>query len=149
MKGIVKNATPTIVDGIQFKSKLEAYTYTIFNKAKLPLRYEPYKCVLQDTFKSTHYGATVRAITWTPDFIGDKFIVECKGHQTDAYKIKIKLFYKWILDSQYKNYKFYIVKNQKEVVSLAKQLNPKFEYINDKPTITKGLSRQRKANIKK
>ena len=53
-KGRVKNATPLEVNGIQFKSKLEAYCYEQLTKAGIPFKYEIERFTLVDPFIFTN-----------------------------------------------------------------------------------------------
>ena len=46
----VKNATPTKVHGINFRSKLEFYCYTALKKAKIDFDYEYPKFTLMTPF---------------------------------------------------------------------------------------------------
>lgn len=114
----VKNATPTTVDGIEFKSSLEARIYRHLRDAGFEPVYEGISFNLIDAFYpqgfcfDPHYDygqkkkvfglnkTKVQAITYTPDFsfnIDDKLIViECKGKENDVFPIKKKLFRRWI-----------------------------------------------------
>ena len=115
----VKNATPTIVGGIQFLSKLEAYTYEQLLENNIPceyakVRYEIIKPFVYDNEK-------VRAMTYKPDFTGDNFVIECKGHCTDAWKVRVKLI-KRRFSKDYKHLKFYIVSSKKLVDEMIKEI---------------------------
>ena len=118
-EGKVKNATPTQLDGIKFRSKLEAYTYTKLKEAKIPIEYEKHRYMLLPSF--IFENKTIRAITYLPDFVGSNFIIECKGYPNDSWALREKLF-KYYLVNNLPNYKFYIVHNQKEVDQLVKEL---------------------------
>ena len=118
-EGKVKNATPTQLDGIKFRSKLEAYTYTKLKEAKIPIEYEKHRYMLLPSF--IFENKTIRAITYLPDFVGSNFIIECKGYPNDSWALREKLF-KYYLVNNLPNYKFYIVHNQKEVDQLIKEL---------------------------
>lgn len=118
-EGKVKNATPTQLDGIKFRSKLEAYTYTKLKEAKIPIEYEKHRYMLLPSF--IFENKTIRAITYLPDFVGSNFIIECKGYPNDSWALREKLF-KYYLVNNLPDYKFYIVHNQKEVDQLIKEL---------------------------
>lgn len=91
----------TEIDGIKFDSKLEAEYYQLlkFQKAhghiqdfELQPRYQ-----LQESFKFN--GKTYRAINYVADFKitqndGSLVVVDCKGVQTDVFKMKAKMFIK-------------------------------------------------------
>lgn len=118
-KGLVKNATPNIFDGIKFRSKLETYTYKKLKEAKIYAEYEKHKFELLPAF--TFHGSKVRAITYLPDFIGKNFIIECKGFSNDAFPLKEKLF-KYLLLSILPNTVYYVVHTQKQVDELINKL---------------------------
>lgn len=115
----VKNATETMSNDIKFRSKLEAFTYNQLLKENIPVKYEKYRFTLLPSFK---FGDTTnRAITYTPDFVGENFIIECKGFPNDAFPLKWKLFQYWLSYVE-PNTKLYLVHTQKEVLSLIPQL---------------------------
>lgn len=117
----VRNATPTIIDNIKFRSKLEGYTYQQLKQNNIPFEYEGLKAILLPSFEFK--DEKLRAITLTPDFIGDNFIIECKGHPNDAFPMKWKWF-KWYLKENHleNKYKLFIVHNQKEVRAAIEEL---------------------------
>ena len=117
--GKVKNATPTQVDGIKFRSKLEAYTYKKLKEAKVRAEYEPIHFELIPKFE--YKGEKVRAMTYLPDFVGDDFIIECKGLITDSFPLRWKVF-KYVLMQQNSKYRLYLVRNQKQVDELVNVL---------------------------
>ena len=116
-KGKVKNATPNIYDGIKFRSKLETYTYKKLKEANIYSEYEQHRYELLPAF--TFQGSKIRAITYLPDFVGDNFIIECKGFPNEAWPLREKLFKYYLKDTEYK---FYIVHTQKEVDKLISEL---------------------------
>jgi len=115
----VKNATRVVVDGIEFKSKLEAYCYERLKQNGIVAKYEAQRFTLLHSFK--YNGESVRAMTYTPDFIGDDFIIECKGFRNDAFPLRWKLF-KYYLYINKIEVDLYIPKNQKEVDSMVKEI---------------------------
>lgn len=50
-------------------------------------------------------------MTYLPDFVGDKFIIECKGYPNEAWPLREKLFNYYLFRFE-PNIKFYIVHNQ-------------------------------------
>lgn len=118
----VKNATPTSVDGIKFRSKLEAYMYEKLKEAKIYNEYEQNRFELIPAF--TFLGKKIRAMTYLPDFVGKDFIIECKGFPTDSWPLREKLFkYKLFLTQDKRQ--FFIVHNKKEVEECIKKIqNP-------------------------
>lgn len=119
----VKNATKIEVDGILFRSKLEAYTYKKLKQANIDAEYEMHRYTLLPAF--TFHGNKVRAITYLPDFVGNNFIIECKGFPNDAFPLKEKLFKRLLVDIS-PNCMYYVVHTQKEVNTLVEQLKQKF-----------------------
>lgn len=130
--GKVRNATPIKVDGIQFRSKLEAYCYSKLKEAKLKFDYEKVKFELIPPFtlESKVYQTgkekgervfkeipnKIRSITYTPDFTNLKegWIIECKGNPNDAFPMRWKLFKKYLKDKGLK-YDLYLPRNRKQI----------------------------------
>ena len=52
-------------------------------------------------------------IKYTPDFIGDNFIIETKGRANESFPMRWKLF-KQLVMNQFPNYTLYKPQNQKE-----------------------------------
>ena len=115
----IKNATVTTVDNIEFKSKLEAYTYQKLKEANIKVEYQPTKYELLPAF--IFKEKKIRPITYTPDFVGNNFIIECKGYPNDTFPLKLKLFYYYLYINNI-NINYYIIRNQKEVDNLIKIL---------------------------
>ena len=78
----VKNATPLEYDGINFKSKLEMYCYKLLKENQIPVEYENVKFQILEPF--VYNDEKIRGMTFLPDFVGDTFVVECKGFMNDA-----------------------------------------------------------------
>lgn len=116
----VKNATPLVYDSIKFRSKLEVYCYRRLKESKIIAEYESKKFILQPAF--TLDAEKIRPITYTPDFIGNTFIIECKGMQTDSFKIKWKLFKYYLLKNNLQ-YKLYMPRNQKDIEKVIQDIN--------------------------
>jgi hypothetical protein len=121
----IRNATPLTVDGINFRSKLEAFTYNKLIEIGIMPKYEEEKYILIPAF--TFRNEKIRPMTYTPDFtFFDKqnnfHIIECKGFANDVFPFKWKLF-KYELYKQFNdNYNLHIVKNQREVQALIDKL---------------------------
>ena len=107
-RGARIKSKPTEVDGIKFRSKLEAHCYRMLKDADIPADYEKHKYVLLEGF---HYPASrhedngktgyqdkkkhkVRDITYTPDFVdpNGKWVIECKGYANERFPLKWKMF---------------------------------------------------------
>ena len=74
---------------------------------------------LQSALTATGSEIHVAAGTYTPDFIGDKWIIECKGYGNDIWKYKLKLF-KYLMKD--KDIIIYIPSNHKEVDETIKMI---------------------------
>lgn len=121
-QGKVRNATPNIYDGIKFRSKLETYTYKKLKEAGIDVEYESTHFELIPKFE--YNGEKVRAMTYLPDFVGKNFIIECKGLVTDSFPLRWKIF-KYYLKQENKNYKLFLVRNQKQVDEMVNELSKK------------------------
>ena len=118
----VRNATKVEVNGIKFRSKLEAYTYKRFSEEGLTgFRYEEITYDIVEKFE--YMGEKVRAIKMTPDFIDSdkRILVEVKGYANDVYPMKKKLLKRYFHINNL-NFRMYEVKNQKQVEELILEL---------------------------
>lgn len=118
-KSKVKNAKHITIDGIHFKSLLEGFTYNELKTNGIKCEYEPFSFTLIPSFE--YNGTKIRGATYKPDFVGDDWIIEVKGFETDAFKIRWKLF-KWTLLSADKKYTLYLPKNQKQVKDVIEEI---------------------------
>ena len=116
-------------DGINFASGLERYMYMALKKAKIKSKYEGETFVLINGFHFenesyerqanskgdfTNRGSKrILPIKYTPDFIGDDFIIECKGRPNESFPIRWKLF-KRLMTEQFPGYVLFKPQNQKE-----------------------------------
>lgn len=121
-QGKVRNATPNIYDGIKFRSKLETYTYKKLKEAGIDAEYESTHFELIPKFE--YNREKVRAMTYLPDFVGKNFIIECKGLVTDSFPLRWKIF-KYYLKQENKDYKLFLVRNQKQVDEMVNELSKK------------------------
>lgn len=139
----IKNATALTVDGIRFRSKLEAYCHRRLSEENISSDYElhRYNLLEKHVFKGEVYephkvkgikqfmqvSNNIRAITYTPDFVNtkDKWVIEVKGYANDVFPLKWKMF-KSLIEIQ--GYTLYLPSTQKQVretVELIK--NKKYE----------------------
>ena len=116
-------------DGINFASGLERYMYMELKKAKIKAKYEGETFVLINGFhfeneaverqanvknSSQNRGSKrILPIKYTPDFIGEDFIIETKGRANESFPIRWKLF-KLLVSQQFPNYTLYKPQNQAE-----------------------------------
>ena len=119
----------TTYDGIQFASGLEKYMYQALKKAKIQAIYEGATFVLQEDFKfdidsyerqangkgnMVNRGQKkIQNIKYTPDFVSDSFIIECKGRANESFPIRWKMFKKYVKE-HLKHVTLYKPQNQKE-----------------------------------
>ena len=110
-KGPVRSKK-VVFDGITFASGLERYMYQALKKARIKAKYEGETYTLIDSFNfmTTSYerqsngkgefkdrgNKKILPIKYTPDFVGDKFIIECKGRANESFPMRWKLFKKYI-----------------------------------------------------
>ncbi len=127
-KGPVRSKKVTF-DGIQFASGLEKYMYQALKKAKIKAKYEGETFVLQEAFmfnnesyerQSNGKGDMVNRgskkilnIKYTPDFVSDSFIIECKGRANESFPIRWKMFKKYVKE-HLPRVTLYKPQNQKE-----------------------------------
>lgn len=133
----VRNARRKQVDGINFRSLLEAFCYQKLKDAGIKCEYETKKFVLLEGF---HYNATrledngktgyndkqkhkVRDITYTPDFLDPKgrWIIECKGYANERFPLKWKMFMKQ-LNEQDDPPVLFVPRNQKQVLQTIEMI---------------------------
>ena len=116
-------------DGIKFASGLERYMYMVLKKNKIKAEYEGQTFVLIDRFDFPNESYERQAnnkgefrnrgskkilpIKYTPDFIGEDFIIETKGRANESFPMRWKLF-KRLISEQFPAYTLYKPQNQKE-----------------------------------
>jgi len=116
-------------DGINFASGLERYMYMALKKAKIRADYEGTTFELIPGFEFTNSSIERQSngkgdyrergckkilnIKYTPDFVADDFIIECKGRANESFPIRWKLFKKWMIDNG-DNRTLYKPQNQEE-----------------------------------
>jgi hypothetical protein len=113
-KGPVRSKKVTF-DGIQFASGLEKYMYIALKKAKIKAKYEGETYTVQEgfEFKNESYerqsngkgelinrgSKKVLPIKYTPDFVSDSFIIECKGRANESFPMRWKMFKKHVKEN--------------------------------------------------
>ena len=118
-----------VCDGITFASSLEKYMYQALKEAKIKAEYEGEKYTLIDGFEfetasyerqsngkgefTNRGNKKILPIKYTPDFVGNEFIIECKGRANESFPIRWKLFKKFI-NRCYPHVTLYKPQNQKE-----------------------------------
>ena len=106
----VINATEVTVNGVKYRSKLEARCAQILKENNISFEYESLKIEYIPKFE--YYGEKYRAAFYTPDFIIDnKYILEIKGFPNEVYRYKKKLvLLKLLKDNNYTKYRFFEIK---------------------------------------
>ena len=116
-------------DGITFASGLEKYMYIALKKAKIKAKYEGRTYTIQSGFEfnmdsyerqsngkgefKNRGNKKILPIKYTPDFIGDGFIIECKGRANESFPMRWKLF-KGYVNTVQPYVTLYKPQNQKE-----------------------------------
>ena len=125
-------------DGITFASGLEKYMYQALKKNKIRAVYEGETFVLQEGFmfdnesyerQSNGKGDMVNRgnkkilnIKYTPDFVSDSFIIECKGRANESFPIRWKMFKKYVKENL-PHVTLYKPQNQKECDKVIELIN--------------------------
>ena len=118
-----------ICDGITFASGLEKYMWIALKNAKIKAKYEgeTYTLISSFEFDTDSYerqsngkgeftnrgNKKILPIKYTPDFVGNDFIIETKGRANESFPIRWKLFKRFI-NKCYPHVTLYKPQNQKE-----------------------------------
>ena len=116
-------------DGINFASGLERYMYMALKKAKIQAVYEgqTYEIFSGFDFPNKSYERCgngkgdyknrgtkkILNIKYTPDFIGQGFIIETKGRANESFPLRWKMFKRYVVD-HLPGVTLYKPQNQKE-----------------------------------
>jgi len=143
-KGKIKNVQSTKIDGIEFRSRLEAFTYTELKKEGINFDYEKEKFVLLDKLKYENVSIekrkkkgklvfdqalkSVRSTTYLPDFtnLEDGWIIEVKGMKTDVFNLKWKLFKHYLVKNNL-NYELYMPGSKKQILQCIDMIKEKLK----------------------
>jgi hypothetical protein len=129
-------------DGINFASGLEKYMYIALKKHKIKAKYEGETFVLINGFHFENESYERQAngkgelinrgskrilpIKYTPDFIGEDFIIETKGRANESFPLRWKLF-KRLITEQFPAYTLYKPQNQRECDRVIELILNKYE----------------------
>ena len=118
-----------MLDGITFASGLEKYMYLALKEAKIKVDYEGETFTLINGFEfeidsyerqsngkgefKDRGNKKILPIKYTPDFVNEDFIIECKGRANESFPMRWKLFKKWI-NNKRPHVTLYKPQNQKE-----------------------------------
>lgn len=124
-----KRKDKPVYDGITFDSSLEVYCYKQLKANNIDFKYTAttYILTMPFTFISDSYepdkkrglllskrSPKMQPIKYTPDFVGNNWIIETKGRANESWPLRLKLFKKFLTDNSIK-YALFIPKNQKQV----------------------------------
>ena len=101
-----------VFDGITFASGLERQMYQALKKAKIKAKYEGETFTLINGFEfeidsyerqsngkgefKNRGDKKILPIKYTPDFVNENFIIECKGRANESFPMRWKLFKRMI-----------------------------------------------------
>jgi len=125
-------------DGINFASGLEKYMYMALKQAKIKAVYEGKTFELQEGFlfdtdsyerQGNGKGDMINRgrkkilnIKYTPDFVSDTFIIECKGRANESFPLRWKMFKKHVKE-HIPHVTLYKPQNQKECDRVIELIN--------------------------
>jgi hypothetical protein len=123
------NSKKITVDGITFASGLEKYMYQALKNADISAVYEGKTYIVFPEFEFPNISIErcangkgeyknrgekkILPIKYTPDFIGDDFIIECKGRANESFPLRWKMFKKHV-SIELPHVTIYKPQNQKE-----------------------------------
>ena len=123
------NSKKISVDGITVASGLEKYMYQALKDANIKAQYEGKTFIVSEGFEFPNKAIErcangkgdyknrgekkILPIKYTPDFIGEDFIIECKGRANESFPLRWKLFKK-VVKRDYPHVIIYKPQNQKE-----------------------------------
>jgi hypothetical protein len=137
-------------DGITFASGLEKYMYLALKKEKIEFAYEgeTFELLQSFNFNNECYerqsngkgefvnrgGKKVLNIKYTPDFIGEDFIIETKGRANESFPLRWKMF-KYTMCLAEDTRTLYKPQNQKECDQTIKLILQKRKDLQGKSTL--------------
>ena len=137
-------------DGIDFASGLEKHMYTALKQAGIKSKYEGETFVLLNGFhfenevyercgngkgEYKNRGCKrILPIKYTPDFIGEDFIIETKGRANESFPMRWKLF-KQLIVNQFPGITLYKPQNQNECQETVKLILSKRKGLRNKNTL--------------
>ena len=153
--GRIKNVKVTSVDGVKYRSRLEAFTSIELRKAGIKFDYEKEKFLLMDKF--TYEGVSIekrkkkgklvydqafksiRSVTYVPDFtnLENGWVIEVKGLKSDVFNLKWKLFKQYLVKNNL-NYELYMPGSKKQILQTIEMIKEKIR-----------ISEEEKERIKK
>jgi len=124
-----------LYDGITFKSGLEKYMYKALKDAGIPAEYEKHTFELLPSFtflndcierQANSKGDFINRgnkkvlnLKYTPDFVGDSFIIETKGRANESFPLRWKMF-KYLMHLMNDKRTLYKPQNQDQCLETVK-----------------------------
>ena len=119
----------TTYDGIKFASGLEKHMYMLLKQNKISTAYEGTTYTIYPSFDfskeafercangkgefKNRGNKKILPIKYTPDFVSNSFIIECKGRANESFPMRWKLFKKYV-KANMPRVTLYKPQNQKE-----------------------------------
>lgn len=122
----------------KYRSKLEKTCAELLKEHNIKFEYEPWIVTLSSGFESSiiSYETSrktyqtcskkIRPITYKPDFIGDKWVIEVKGMRTPEFNIKWKMFKKYLQDNKLE-YTLFLPTSKKQILESINLINNGYE----------------------
>lgn len=107
-----------------FKSKLEVYCYERLKEEGIDAPYEEvtFEILPEIQFEyNDKKTKRVLSLSYTPDFVGKDFIIECKGYADKRFPVVWKLFKHYLKDNNLK-YQLYKPMGKKDVDEMIKKI---------------------------
>ena len=111
----VVGVNPKEYNGREYKSTLEAHTAETLDELGIPWEYEAKTYTIQEGFHCPWQKRKVMDIDYKPDFIIGPIMIETKGYETPEWKIKKKVFFKYLKENE-PDAIWYMVKNDKQLI---------------------------------
>ena len=111
------NNSPKVYNGKRFRSILEVDAAKALDILGVPWDYEVKTYTLLEGFYCPWQKRKVESIEYTPDFIIGPLTIEMKGYETPDWKIKKKIFFKYLLDTA-PDTLYYIAKSVKHLIQI-------------------------------
>ena len=120
--GKIKNATKSVYNDILFDSKLDMWMYQALEKNDIPAVYSSTRFTIIEPF--VYNGKKYLPIPYKPDFVSDKFIIECKGFGNELFPMIWKLFKRYLMLNNLE-YDLYLCKNKAGIQEVIDDIKSK------------------------
>lgn len=144
MSAHIAGVNPKVYNGKLYKSTLEAKTAETLDKMGLSWEYESKTYTIQEGFYCPWQKRKVLDMEYTPDFILGPVMIETKGFETPDWKIKKKVFFKYLMENE-PDAIWYMVKNDKQLIQA---LDNHWSYMGYAVQVTSKPNKKKKAESK-